>query len=89
MFNPTTCENQTFPFIVLNIGGVSNVTWINSNNLLAFDTGPGNSIIDDWVRFSLGIQYDDSGNLAKKGRSITKLVQELFIKSIDLANFSL
>ncbi|MBL41108.1 MAG: anhydro-N-acetylmuramic acid kinase [Rhodospirillaceae bacterium] len=66
-----------FPFIVLNIGGVSNVTWINSNNLLAFDTGPGNSIIDDWVRFSLGIQYDDSGNLAKKGRSITKLVQEL------------
>ena len=54
------------PLIVLNIGGVSNITCINYDDLIAFDTGPGNSIINDWVSYSLDIQFDEYGNLAKK-----------------------
>ncbi|PPR77808.1 MAG: Anhydro-N-acetylmuramic acid kinase [Alphaproteobacteria bacterium MarineAlpha2_Bin1] len=73
-------KNYDIPLIILNIGGVSNVTWINSDNFIAFDTGPGNSIIDDWVRFSLGLQYDDSGKLARQGKSSTKLVDD-FLKN--------
>src|ERR1043166_8810327 len=38
------------PLATLNLGGVGNVTWIgpDENNILAFDTGPGNALIDDW-----------------------------------------
>ena len=44
------------PLAVLNIGGVANVTWIGDGaELLAFDTGPGNALIDDWVRRHTGV----------------------------------
>ena len=38
------------PVAVVNIGGVANVTWIGRDGtLIAFDTGPGNALIDDWM----------------------------------------
>jgi anhydro-N-acetylmuramic acid kinase len=59
------------PLAVLNLGGVANVTWIGSaadGDLLAFDTGPGNAPIDDWVRHHTGAAYDADGKLAASGR---------------------
>jgi len=58
------------PTVVLNLGGVGNVTWIGGDGegaLLAFDTGPGNALIDDWVLAATGEPYDDDGNLAAMG----------------------
>lgn len=58
------------PLAVLNLGGVGNVTWIGEGeqNLLAFDTGPANALIDDWVGRKLGLSHDSGGELAKMGR---------------------
>jgi anhydro-N-acetylmuramic acid kinase len=58
------------PLAVLNIGGVANVTWIGeaAQALLAFDTGPGNALIDDWTRRATGRPYDADGALARAGR---------------------
>ncbi|MHB1218671.1 MAG: anhydro-N-acetylmuramic acid kinase [Alphaproteobacteria bacterium] len=60
------------PLAVLNIGGVANVTWIDgppsAPNLIAFDTGPGNALVDDWVRRHDGRLYDADGALAAAGR---------------------
>lgn len=57
------------PIAVLNIGGVANVTWIGSGGeLLSFDTGPGNALIDDWMQRRLGFPHDENGSLASKGR---------------------
>ncbi len=58
------------PLAVLNIGGVANVTWIGDRNepLIAFDTGPGNALIDDWVRACTGLALDRDGALAAAGR---------------------
>jgi anhydro-N-acetylmuramic acid kinase len=57
------------PVAVLNIGGVGNVTWIGENgDLLAFDTGPGNGLIDDWALLHTGRPVDWNGALADAGR---------------------
>jgi anhydro-N-acetylmuramic acid kinase len=56
------------PMVVLNIGGVANVTYIGPDDyLLAFDTGPGNALIDDWVMKHAGEPMDRDGALAEKG----------------------
>jgi anhydro-N-acetylmuramic acid kinase len=55
------------PVAVLNLGGVANVTWIDQGELIAFDTGPGNGLIDDWVRAHTGRPYDPDGRIAAAG----------------------
>ncbi|MFM2045475.1 MAG: Anhydro-N-acetylmuramic acid kinase [Pseudomonadota bacterium] len=57
------------PVALLNLGGVGNITWIGrEGDLLAFDTGPGNGLIDQWmVRHDLG-RFDADGRLAATGR---------------------
>ncbi len=57
------------PLAVLNIGGVANVTWIGTgrDELLAFDTGPGNALIDDWLLTHTGEAVDLDGALARQG----------------------
>ncbi|HEX6441282.1 MAG TPA: anhydro-N-acetylmuramic acid kinase [Stellaceae bacterium] len=59
------------PLAVLNLGGVGNVTWIGrrSNDIFAFDTGPGNALIDDWVKRHTGRAADFDGALARSGRA--------------------
>lgn len=57
------------PVAILNIGGVANVTWIGeAEETLAFDTGPGNALIDDWVHRRTGAAADIDGALARSGR---------------------
>ncbi|MCW8914829.1 MAG: anhydro-N-acetylmuramic acid kinase [Magnetovibrio sp.] len=55
------------PAVVVNIGGVSNVTWVGEDNILAFDTGPGNAPMNDWVCGRIGQDMDRDGALAAKG----------------------
>lgn len=59
---------------VLNLGGVGNVTWIDGDEgagpeaMLAFDTGPANALVDDFVHLRRGERFDEGGALAAKGR---------------------
>lgn len=54
---------------ILNLGGVGNVTWIRGDEEpVAFDTGPGNALIDDWALRHTGIPLDRDGALAARGR---------------------
>lgn len=57
------------PVAFLNIGGVANITWIDAEGtLIAFDTGPGNALIDDLIRRTTGQSHDMDGRLAASGR---------------------
>jgi anhydro-N-acetylmuramic acid kinase len=57
------------PVVVVNIGGVANVTYIGADDaLLAFDTGPGNAALDDWALTHTGEAIDRNGGLALAGR---------------------
>src|SRR5438552_4228436 len=59
---------RAHPVGVLNLGGVANVTFINGNGeLVACDTGPGNALIDDFVRLRTGQPQDDDGLVAAAG----------------------
>lgn len=59
------------PLVVLNLGGVGNLTWIGATEaeLLAFDTGPANGPLDDWVRQRTGAAFDRDGALALAGQA--------------------
>ena len=57
------------PIIILNMGGVANLTWLgtNRNDILAFDTGPANALMDDYIKYKTGQDFDFDGTLAAQG----------------------
>jgi len=87
------------PLGVLNIGGVANLTLIRTDGALdAFDTGPGNGLIDAWVEEQTGAPMDRDGALASQGRVLEAGLTELMAhphfalegpKSLDRWDFSL
>ena len=94
-----------FPINILNIGGIANTTsivdWENSdhiNKIHAHDIGPGNCLIDEWIRKNSKKKYDKDGLLAKSGQ-IDKLIlnQALenftensnYKKSLDVKDFDI
>jgi anhydro-N-acetylmuramic acid kinase len=86
------------PLAVLNIGGVANVTWIGRDGVpLAFDTGPGNGPLDDWVFRHTGQPFDANGALARAGQAdrdvLTHLMADPYFsspapKSLDRLDFN-
>ncbi|MEP0070234.1 anhydro-N-acetylmuramic acid kinase [Pyruvatibacter sp.] len=63
-------EMSGHPLAVLNLGGIGNVTWIcptDGPDPVAFDTGPANSLIDEWALEKIGEPFDHNGALAKAG----------------------
>ena len=65
------------PIAIVNIGGVANITYLGKEgDILAFDTGTGNALIDDWVFSQTGQPYDENGALAKQGRISDILLQK-------------
>jgi anhydro-N-acetylmuramic acid kinase len=66
------------PVAVLNIGGVANVTFVDgSPDPIACDTGPGNALIDDFMRARTGARYDDNGDLAAAGKPDRAFIERL------------
>ena len=60
---------QERPVALVNIGGVANMTWIGRDGtLVAFDTGPGNALLNDWCARHLGVSMDRDGALAARGK---------------------
>jgi anhydro-N-acetylmuramic acid kinase len=71
------------PIAFVNIGGVANITWIGRDDeLIAFDTGPGNALLNDWAMRHLGERQDTDGKLALSG-----LVDEGFIDKALAAEY--
>ena len=60
----------SLPSCFINIGGISNITYIDNQKLIGFDIGPGNCLIDKLVQEKVGISFDKNGKLANKGKII-------------------
>lgn len=60
---------------IVNIGGIANVTVLNdTKSLAAFDTGPGNTLMDTWMQTHRQQEYDQNGDLARTGKVLPKLL---------------
>ncbi|NVK33621.1 MAG: anhydro-N-acetylmuramic acid kinase [Rhodobacteraceae bacterium] len=86
------------PLCFLNIGGVSNLTYIDESTLLAFDIGPGNALLDDWVSGHSAGDCDRDGLISAAGQvdqsRLEKALEHPFFakpgpKSLDRNAFSL
>jgi len=66
-------QNQiNLPACILNIGGIANLTIISSrnfNDLKSYDIGPGNCLLDQWIRKNSKKRFDKNGELAKAGKT--------------------
>ena len=87
------------PSAIINIGGISNITYVEKKNkIISFDTGPGNYLIDKWVKTNSKMEFDDRGLLARSGQ-LNENILKKFInnsyykknppKSLDVKDFNL
>jgi anhydro-N-acetylmuramic acid kinase len=87
------------PVAVVNVGGVANVTWIGRDGtLIAFDTGPGNALIDDWMLRHTAKAVDAEGATAAGGKADAAALNTLLMnpyfgrvppKSLDRNDFAM
>lgn len=77
MFHRALFEDEAKPVVVLNLGGVANVTWLGEDGaLIAGDTGPGCGLLDEWAQEMAERPHDAEGELALAGTVSEPLVAE-------------
>lgn len=69
------------PHVLINIGGIANISVITHNSVLGYDTGPGNGLMDEVCRRHFGCDYDKSGALAAQAQPDTPLLERLLTHS--------
>ena len=92
---------NSIPVIFINIGGITNVTCFHSVNkihekMFASDIGPGNCLIDEWMRKSSNKNYDENGQIAKSGKTNELILNQAldnfdvtFNNSLDIKDFDI
>ncbi len=97
--------NLKFPINILNIGGIANFTstvnWEDSlaeNEIYAYDIGPGNCLIDSWIKKSSKKKYDEKGLIARSGKTDQLILNQAlenfnidlkYEKSLDVKDFDI
>ncbi|MFO1434997.1 MAG: anhydro-N-acetylmuramic acid kinase [Gammaproteobacteria bacterium] len=79
LFHAAVFRHESRGRAIVNIGGIANVTILraNSSNIIGFDSGPGNALMDEWAREHIGQAYDKDGQWAANGRINDALLQAL------------
>ena len=89
-------DHETVGFV--NIGGIANATVVAPDGLSAFDCGPGNALIDQWMQREGGVPFDDGGRVAGEGAVdrdfVARVLEQPFFrqpgpKSLDRNDFAL
>jgi len=107
LFHGALARQMELPVAVLNIGGIANVTWVGRSestshdlldlDIMAFDTGPGNVMLNEWALKTIGQDCDRDGKLALAGKAdeaiIAKMLKDWYFtktppKSLDRNYFT-
>ena len=62
---------------IINIGGIANITFLKNNSVLGFDSGPGNMLLDAWIKQHQNLDYDADGKWASTGHIIVPLLETM------------
>ncbi len=100
LFHAALAKELPKPLAVINIGGIANISWLSEDGRIsAFDTGPGNVLLNDWVKQHRDdMQCDESGAFAAKGKVDESMLDyylshpyfgQPYPKSLDRNAFSL
>ena len=98
LYHVALLADVELPVAVLNLGGMANLTWVGEGSPpIAFDTGPGNALLDQWIERRTGRPFDEGGALAASGRvsedAVAGYLADPFFdrpppKSVDRLDFS-
>lgn len=84
--------------VFVNIGGISNVSFVGERELIAFDCGPGNVLLDQWMTKTTGMPFDEGGTYSAGGNVVPQILDDLLEnpffaqtppKSLDRLDFQL
>jgi anhydro-N-acetylmuramic acid kinase len=98
VYQKALANNLEQPLAIINIGGISNVAYIAKDALIAFDMGPGNALIDQWMHQHTDTSFDTNGETAAQGHVdqdvVTQFSQHSFFqqrppKSLDRLDYTL
>jgi anhydro-N-acetylmuramic acid kinase len=77
-FHQATFANKHKNRAIINIGGIANITYLAKNSdVLGFDSGPGNILLDHWIKLSLGKPYDANGAWSSTGSVNQRILDDM------------
>ena len=86
-FHQAVFASASVARVILNIGGIANLTRLSPGlPVIGFDTGPGNMLLDAWIRRHRGLDYDAAGAWAASGQVQSTLLQRLLAEPYFAAN---
>jgi anhydro-N-acetylmuramic acid kinase len=77
------------PACVLNVGGIANITLViskNNEDLKSFDVGPGNCLLDEWVRRHTKMKYDENGKASNIGKTSEVILNQAIDNFDNISN---
>ena len=77
------------PVCVLNVGGIANITLVvskNNEDLKSFDVGPGNCLLDEWVRRHTQMKYDENGKASNIGKTSEVILNQAIDNFDNISN---
>ncbi len=77
LYHQALASGLAHPLMILNLGGVANVTYLDGDTVIAFDTGPASALLDDFVRRRTGKPFDEDGKLAAAGKPDAEILATL------------
>ncbi|HCH20609.1 MAG TPA: anhydro-N-acetylmuramic acid kinase [Cellvibrionales bacterium] len=77
-FHRAICQEQTAACVILNLGGIANLTVVSNNEIISgFDTGPANTLLDGWTQRHKEQPFDNDGQWASTGQCQPALLNQL------------
>jgi len=77
------------PTCILNVGGIANITLVvskNNEDLISFDVGPGNCLLDEWVRRHTKMKYDKNGETSNIGKTSEVILNQAIDNFDNISN---
>lgn len=76
-FHQAVFADPSISRAMVNIGGIANITYLKGNEVFGFDSGPGNMLLDAWIKQHKGLDYDADGLWAGSGELIQPLLSNM------------